>query len=174
MKKQIKQVIEQSPWFKWLERRYGAELATRIITDSISYYCDRFPYTTSNQPISYASLRIFNGFRGLWKHFWGFKKEDLFAYTDSTPDELKATLGDFWRSPVVLTCEDAPESLLLGHSLQDLVLNTLRCPGGDAIRCVDLAAEGFMARIFLVEDLPSIEALTGHPARESFLTKEDW
>lgn len=26
--------IEDSPWFKWLERRFGAEVATRIIRET--------------------------------------------------------------------------------------------------------------------------------------------
>lgn len=103
-------------------------------------------------------IREFDGYRGLFCDFWGFSEEDLMDFNDLSVTEVQSKLGVFWDMPVVIV-NDVPEGhwLMAGFSGRDLKVSTLEL-NGLGVPCVDLSAEGFASRLFLVSDLPRLQS----------------
>lgn len=113
------------------------------------------------------SIRVFEGYSGLFYDFWEFTARDMIELHGCSSVELDRAIGDFYTKPIVMV-DDVGILEYVGlsnHSGRDLHLNTCL-----DVPCLDLVGEGYTSRLFLLSDLERlIAASNGAILYEHFL-----
>lgn len=99
------------------------------------------------------AIRKFDGYKGLFTEFWGFRLQELHDMCGRSVGQLEQELGPFWDQPVVMVDDVHAPWLLVGHTGKDLAMNEAH-----GFKCVDLVAESFTSRLFLASDVDALVA----------------